>query len=343
MTRRGNFANKRLTSRDSYQTPNYAKLVPQNPLQAAAQPKPTFVNAIRQNLEIDRLDPDQTIATPEEVPTNAITAARVLLAGLSGQEASQIDFYAEEPSEEQVIEAMQRTGAATDLVTRSRRSGNEITTTVLTATGNTDIDRKKRLVSNSEIQFVHVHKHKRHDLQGEYDASADGHERAREPAENVTVTSNTSSIQYLNAVVTTSITPDRWSTSSFCRHVIKENRRLYRRTRLGTEEADCIISYRHDQEQAGDNATRVGSGSSQKTDTRNQTDCVFTTTESITTVELESIRTTESILQPAPSTVDIGIITTIISLPILRATNATLTTAHQGHRNSTKNIIKQKI
>ncbi|KAA6368004.1 MAG: hypothetical protein EZS28_036470 [Streblomastix strix] len=92
MTRWGNFANKRPTGRDSYQTPNYANLVPQNPLQVAAQPQPTLVNAFRQNLEIDPLDPDQTIATPEEVPTNAIAAARVLLAGLSGQEAAQIDF-----------------------------------------------------------------------------------------------------------------------------------------------------------------------------------------------------------------------------------------------------------
>ncbi|KAA6357744.1 MAG: hypothetical protein EZS28_046729, partial [Streblomastix strix] len=53
-------------------------------------------------------------------PTNAITAARVLLTGLSGQIASQIDFYAEEPSEEQVVEAKQRARAATDMVTRRK-------------------------------------------------------------------------------------------------------------------------------------------------------------------------------------------------------------------------------
>ncbi|KAA6384548.1 MAG: hypothetical protein EZS28_019925 [Streblomastix strix] len=86
----------------------------------AAQPQPTFVNAFRQNLEIDPLDPDQIIAAPEEVPPNAIKAALALLAGLSGQETSQIDFYAEEPSEEQVIEARQRARAATDLVTRRK-------------------------------------------------------------------------------------------------------------------------------------------------------------------------------------------------------------------------------
>ncbi|KAA6395738.1 MAG: hypothetical protein EZS28_008740 [Streblomastix strix] len=90
------------------------------PAAIAAQPQPTFVNAFRQNLEIDPPDPDQTIATPEEVPPNAITAARVLLAGLSGQKTSQINFYAEEPSEEQVVEARQRARAATDLVTRRK-------------------------------------------------------------------------------------------------------------------------------------------------------------------------------------------------------------------------------
>ncbi|KAA6374714.1 MAG: hypothetical protein EZS28_029758, partial [Streblomastix strix] len=66
MTRRTNFNNKRPTSRDSYQTPNYTNLVPQNPLQVAAQPQSTFVNAFRQNLEIDPLDPDQTITTPDQ-------------------------------------------------------------------------------------------------------------------------------------------------------------------------------------------------------------------------------------------------------------------------------------
>ncbi|KAA6388734.1 MAG: hypothetical protein EZS28_015740 [Streblomastix strix] len=120
MTHKTNFTSKGPSNRDLYQTPNYANLVPQNPLQVAAQPQPTFVNAFRQNLEIDPLDPDQTIATPEEVPPNAITAAWTLLAGLSGQETSQIDIYAEEPSEEQVVKARKRARAATDLVTRRK-------------------------------------------------------------------------------------------------------------------------------------------------------------------------------------------------------------------------------
>ncbi|KAA6357821.1 MAG: hypothetical protein EZS28_046652, partial [Streblomastix strix] len=89
---------------------------------AVAQPQSTFVNAFCQNMEIDMLDPDQPIATPEQVSTNAIIAARTLLMELSGQETSQIDFYAEEPSEEQVVEARQSTRAGTDLMTRRRLS-----------------------------------------------------------------------------------------------------------------------------------------------------------------------------------------------------------------------------
>ncbi|KAA6376103.1 MAG: hypothetical protein EZS28_028370 [Streblomastix strix] len=96
MSRRTIYINKQPSSRDSYWTPNNANLVPQNPLQAVAQPQPTFVNAYRQNIEIDQLDPDQTFATPEEVPLNAMTATWTLLAGFLGQETSQIDFYAEE-------------------------------------------------------------------------------------------------------------------------------------------------------------------------------------------------------------------------------------------------------
>ncbi|KAA6312359.1 MAG: hypothetical protein EZS28_055939, partial [Streblomastix strix] len=188
------------------------------------------------------------------------------------------DFYAEEQSEEQVVEARQRARAATDLVTRRRppKHNNppaqpmlafdhvlaDLETKLLQQyrllQGTLTQIVKTRLISNSEIQSVHVRKHIGHDLQDKHDASADGHDRAREPAENVTVTSDTSSIQQPNAVVTAGITPDRWSTSGFCRHVINENRRLYRRTGLGIKETDRAVSYRHDQEQTRDNATRLG-------------------------------------------------------------------------------------
>ncbi|KAA6400091.1 MAG: hypothetical protein EZS28_004385 [Streblomastix strix] len=120
MQRRTNQTNRRPTSRDSYWTPNYTNLVRQNPLQVAAQSQLTFVNTFRQNIEIDPLDPDQTITTPEQVPPNAITAVWAVLVGLLGKETSQIDFQAEEPSEEQVVEAKQRARAATDFVTRRK-------------------------------------------------------------------------------------------------------------------------------------------------------------------------------------------------------------------------------
>ncbi|KAA6393473.1 MAG: hypothetical protein EZS28_010999 [Streblomastix strix] len=73
----------------------------------AAQSQPTFVYAFHQNIEIYPLDPDQTIAVPEEIPSFAIKAALALLAELSGQGTLQIDFYLKEPSEEQVFEAKQ--------------------------------------------------------------------------------------------------------------------------------------------------------------------------------------------------------------------------------------------
>ncbi|KAA6401056.1 MAG: hypothetical protein EZS28_003411 [Streblomastix strix] len=108
MKHRSNQTCQRPPNRDSYQTPNYANLVIQNPPQVDAQPQPTFVNMFRQITEIDTLDFNKTKATPEQEPSLAINAAWVLLAGFSGQKTSQIDIYAEEPSEEQVIDARQR-------------------------------------------------------------------------------------------------------------------------------------------------------------------------------------------------------------------------------------------
>ncbi|KAA6402181.1 MAG: hypothetical protein EZS28_002291 [Streblomastix strix] len=103
--RRINQTNRCPSSRDSYQTPNYANLVPQNPLQVAAQPQPTFVNAFHQNLEIHPQDLDQTIAILDEVPQITTATSLVILDGLLGQKTLQIDFYAEDLSDEQVVEA----------------------------------------------------------------------------------------------------------------------------------------------------------------------------------------------------------------------------------------------
>ncbi|KAA6398453.1 MAG: hypothetical protein EZS28_006026 [Streblomastix strix] len=111
---------KRPPRRDSFWTLTFANLIPQYPLQAAAQPQPRFVNAYRKNIEIDPLDPDQTIATTEKIPQNAKIAARALLAGLTGQETSQIDFFAEEPSKELLVEARKCARAATNFMTRRR-------------------------------------------------------------------------------------------------------------------------------------------------------------------------------------------------------------------------------
>ncbi|KAA6386054.1 MAG: hypothetical protein EZS28_018420 [Streblomastix strix] len=58
------------------------------------------------------------------------------------------------------------------------------------------------------VYIEHIHKHTRHDLQNMHDASADGHDNTREPAENATFTSNTSRVQQLDAEIVASIVLD---------------------------------------------------------------------------------------------------------------------------------------
>ncbi|KAA6367434.1 MAG: hypothetical protein EZS28_037040 [Streblomastix strix] len=104
MQRRSSSFRRRLLSRDSYQTPSYHNLVPQKPQLVAAQSQPTFKIEIRQNIEIDLLESDQTIATPEEVPPNAIAPILAFLAGLTGQQMSQINFYVDNAQEKPQIQ-----------------------------------------------------------------------------------------------------------------------------------------------------------------------------------------------------------------------------------------------
>ncbi|KAA6376446.1 MAG: hypothetical protein EZS28_028027 [Streblomastix strix] len=87
-----------------------------------------------------------------------------------------------------------------------------------------------RLVSNSEIQFVHVHRRIRHDLQGKNDANTDGYDRTRERTKNRAVTSNTSRIQQLDAEIVTSTTLNQKSTFSFGRYIFDENLGLHENT-----------------------------------------------------------------------------------------------------------------
>ncbi|KAA6355543.1 MAG: hypothetical protein EZS28_048930 [Streblomastix strix] len=164
--------------RDLYQTSNYANLLPQNSLQLAAQPQPTIVNAFRQNLEIDPLDPDQVIATPEKVPLNVMTAVRALQVELLGQETSPIDFLrggavkrASGGSQttrkssfglgyvQKSAETQQPTSATVaHFQSCSHRSGNENVTTLQITNGKTNIDCETKLDCNYEIQFLHVSK-----------------------------------------------------------------------------------------------------------------------------------------------------------------------------------------
>ncbi|KAA6355717.1 MAG: hypothetical protein EZS28_048756 [Streblomastix strix] len=161
----------------------------------------------RQNMEIDTLGTDQTIAAQEEVLTYAITAARVFLAGPSGQQTSQIDFYAEEPSEEQVVEAEQHARASIYLVTRRKPPKHNYPPTPpmlafdqVLADLETNLQQQYRLLQGTLTQIIH------NDCR--HDASADGHGRTRELIEDTTIPNNTARVQQLDAEVVISITPD---------------------------------------------------------------------------------------------------------------------------------------
>ncbi|KAA6390817.1 MAG: hypothetical protein EZS28_013655 [Streblomastix strix] len=115
MLRRINNTIRQTPSKDSNKAPNCTQLESQKPATCHYP-----------------LDPDSTIATPEEVPPNAITDAQALLAELSWQETSQIIFFVDEPSEEQIIDAKQFARAASNLVELQRPSKhNNLPTNVI--------------------------------------------------------------------------------------------------------------------------------------------------------------------------------------------------------------------
>ncbi|KAA6388231.1 MAG: hypothetical protein EZS28_016239 [Streblomastix strix] len=342
MTRGTNFTNKRPTSRDSYKTPNYASLVPQNPQQVATQPRPTFVNAFRQNLEIDPLDPDQTIATPEEVPPNAITAARTLLAGLSGQETSHIDFYAEEPSEEQVVKARQRARAATDLITRSKppKHNNPPAQPMLAfdqvlADLETKLLQLYRLLQGILTQivkrkwfatlkfnlctFISIYDmiYKVNMTRALMDTTEQGNLLTTQPSPVIRPGYNNQMLRSLRALPQTEGAHPASVDTLLTRIVGFTGELDQELKKLTAQQVIDMIRSKPEimpPEWAQDQA--------RKPTLETQLTAFFTTTESITTVELESIRTTEPFLQPASSTIDVWTATTTITLPILGAANA---------------------
>ncbi|KAA6373207.1 MAG: hypothetical protein EZS28_031267 [Streblomastix strix] len=120
MSRKNFYSNRRPTTSTSYQSANFHYTAAPNPLVVATQTLPAFPNAFLRGTEESPLDPDQTLVLPDEVPPDAVTSARTLLAGLAGVETTQIDVFAEDPSEEQVQEARQRARAAIDLVKKAK-------------------------------------------------------------------------------------------------------------------------------------------------------------------------------------------------------------------------------
>ncbi|KAA6397260.1 MAG: hypothetical protein EZS28_007214 [Streblomastix strix] len=342
MTRRTNFTSKRPTSRDSYQTPNYANLIPQNPLQVAAQPQPTFVNAFCQNLEIDPLDSDQAIAKPEEVLPNTKTAARVLLAGLSGQETSQIDFYAEEPSEEQVVEARQRTRAAADLVMRRKPpkynkppAQQMLAFDQVLADLETKFPQQYRLLRGTLTQivkrdwiatlkfnlctFISIYDtiYKVYMSRALMDTTEQRNLLKSQLSQVICPGYNNQMLKSLRALPQTdgahSASVDTLLTRiiGFTGELDQELKKLTVQQVVGKIRSKPKIT----QPEWAHDLTR-------KLTPQTQLTAFFTITESITTVELESIPTTLSLLQSTPSTIDKRIITTTMPLPIIRIANA---------------------
>ncbi|KAA6369406.1 MAG: hypothetical protein EZS28_035066, partial [Streblomastix strix] len=80
--------------------------------------------------------------------------------------------------------------------------------------------------------------------------------------------------QYVEIAISTTL--DRRSASSISQHITNKNCYLHVKTELGTEDANYIPSYRLDQVQVRNNATRTGSRSLEETNAGNPTDCVFT-------------------------------------------------------------------
>ncbi|KAA6373149.1 MAG: hypothetical protein EZS28_031324, partial [Streblomastix strix] len=330
MTRRTNFTNKRPTIRDSYQTPHYANLVPQNPLQVAAQPQSSFVNAFRQNLEIDPLDPDQTIATPEEIPPNAITAARVLLAGLSGQETSQIDFYAEEPSEEQVIEARQHARAATDLVTRRKPpKHNNLPAKLILAFDQVLADLEMKLLQQYRLlqgtltqivkrdwiatlkfnlcTYIIIYDmiYKVNMTRALMGTTEQGNLLKIQPSPVIRPGYNNQMLKSLRALPQTEGAHPASVDSQLTRIVGLTGELDQELKKLIVQQVIDMIRSKPEimpSEWAQDLA--------RKPTPKTQLTAFFTTIESITVVESEPIRTTQSLLQPTPSIVDIRIATT---------------------------------
>ncbi|KAA6374776.1 MAG: hypothetical protein EZS28_029698 [Streblomastix strix] len=96
-------------------------------------------------------------------------------------------------------------------------------------------------------------------MQGKHDNSTNKHDKTRKLIENAVIFSNTSRVQQSDFEITTPTTLEGRSISGFCRHVINENCRFYRRTGPGTEEAGYATRNGSDQEQIRDNITRTDS------------------------------------------------------------------------------------
>ncbi|KAA6390044.1 MAG: hypothetical protein EZS28_014429 [Streblomastix strix] len=204
---------KRPSNINSYQALNCTRLVPQQSDCSRRLSAADACECIPSEFKDRSARLDKTITIPTSILSNVITAARVLQAGFSWQGTTQIDFYAQEPPQEQVVEARRRARAAADLAIRedlktqqsititdvvvqpgSHRFVRKIATVVQAIIGNHDLDCKSRLVNDIDIQSLQVQKHIRHDQQSVHDEGAHRYDRIGKSTENGTITSNTYSI-----------------------------------------------------------------------------------------------------------------------------------------------------
>ncbi|KAA6387616.1 MAG: hypothetical protein EZS28_016854, partial [Streblomastix strix] len=232
-----------------------------NMLHVASQPQSAFVKVFRLNIEINPLDPYWIIATPKVVPPNAIAAPKALLVGFSGQETSQIEFFAEKPSDEQVLEVRQRVKLVKILVTQiqTHKHNNSTAQPMLSfnqvlADLETQLLQQCRLPHGTLTQIV-----KRDQIATlKYNLCT-----------FISIYDTIYKVNMTRALMDTTAQVNLLKTQPS--PVLLPG--LHGRTKPRTEEVDCATGYTIDREQSRGNANRTGSRSRQKTNATNPADC----------------------------------------------------------------------
>ncbi|KAA6363905.1 MAG: hypothetical protein EZS28_040568, partial [Streblomastix strix] len=342
MTRWGNFASKRPTGRDSYQTLNCANLVPQNPLQVVAQPKPTLVNAFRQNLR----QTHQT-RTKQSQHQRKYRRTRQQQHGCSWQgyldkklHKSIFTRRNHRKSKQQRLVNAQEQPRTWQTRRKPPKHNNPLAQRMLAfdlvlADLETKLLQQYRLQQKTLTQivkrdllatlkfnlctFINIYDtiYKVNMTRALIDTTEQGNLLKTQPSPVIRPGYNNKLLRSLRALPQTDGAHPA-SVDTLLTRIVGFTGELDQELKKLTAKQVIDMNGSKPEIMPPDWAQDLV----RKPTSESPTDCVFTTTELITTVEPESIPTTESILQPVPSTVDVGIITITIPFPILRATNA---------------------